>query len=98
MSDPTDPTPEHPEPAAHPGTPRESAAEESDGQVSETGGLNREPISDGDTVVGSTTADDGGQPDPGAVGPDGVPPENRRDNDFKKPDAEHRVDEKVDDA
>ncbi|HEY0888584.1 MAG TPA: hypothetical protein VGE38_03115 [Nocardioides sp.] len=69
MTNPSDPTPEQPgmsddieEPAAHPGTRRESAAEEPDdsgGQVSETGGLNAEPVSDGDV------ADDGGP-----VGPD----------------------------
>jgi len=95
MTNPSDPTPET---AAHPGTQRESEAEETGGQVSETGRMDQGAISDGDTVVGSTTAD-GGQPDPGAVGPDGVPPENRRDNDFKKPGGgKHRADEKVDDA
>lgn len=67
MSDPSDPSPERPgmdadqdqETAAHPGTPRESEAEETDGQVSETGALNAEPIDDGDV------ASDGGP-----VGPD----------------------------
>jgi hypothetical protein len=98
MTNPSDPTPERPgtEPEAHPGTPRESAAEESDGQVSETGRLDQGPISDGDSVVGTTTTD-GSAADPGAVGPEGVPPENRRDNDFKKPGPKHRADERVDD-
>lgn len=65
MTNPSDPTPEHPgmsdenDEPAHPGTRRESEAEETDGQVSETGGLNAEPVSDGDV------ADDGGP-----VGPD----------------------------
>jgi hypothetical protein len=100
MTDPSDPTPERPgmqdETEAHPGTPRESEAEETDGQVSETGRLDQGAISDGDSVVGSPTTD-GGQADRGAVGPEGVPPENRRDNDFKKPGPKHRADERVDD-
>ncbi|MDH2414935.1 hypothetical protein [Nocardioides sp. CER19] len=102
MTDPSDPTPERPgmqdETAAHPGTPRESEAEETSGQVSEAGGLGGGAISDGDSVVGSPSGESG-QTDRGAVGPDGVPPENRRDNDFKKPGPKHRrADESVDDA
>lgn len=96
MTNPSDPTPERPEPAAHPGTPRDSQAEETDGQVSESGRLDQGVISDGDSVVGSTSSD-GETVDPGAVGPDGVPPENRRDNDFKKPGPQHHADERVDD-
>ena len=96
MTNPSDPTPERPGMGseAHPGTPRDSEAEETDGQVSEASGAG--PVSDGDSVVGSPSAE-GGAADPGAVGPEGVPPENRRDNDFKKPGPKHRADEKVDD-
>lgn len=104
MSDPSDPTNERPgmtdpeEPAtlagAHPGTPRESEAEETDGQVSEVGGFNTDPISDGDSVQGTPTSGEG-QVDPGAVGPEGVPPENRRDNDFEP--RHRKPDEGVDD-
>jgi hypothetical protein len=81
MSDPTDPTPERPG-MAHPGTPRDSEAEETDGQVSEASSAG--VVSDGDSVVGSPSTE-GGEVDRGAIGPAGVPPENERDNDFKKP-------------
>jgi hypothetical protein len=96
MTDPTDPTPERPGRDAQT-APRDEKAEVSEGQVSESGRLGSDVISDGDSVQGSPSTE-GGAVDAGAVGPDGVPPENRRDNDFKKPGPKHRrLDEKVDD-
>jgi hypothetical protein len=71
---------------AHPGTPRDSEAEETDGQVSEVGRLDESeadtPIQPGDSTAGYP-ASESGDPDFRGAGPDAVPPENRRDNDFK---------------
>ena len=105
MSDPSDPTPERPgmEPAAHSGTPRDSAAEEPDsspdtspdtrpdssggGQVSEVARLDPAdtdtPIQPSDSTAGYPDSESG-DPDVRGSGPDAAPPENRRDNDFKK--------------
>jgi hypothetical protein len=84
MTDPSDPTPERP------GTEEESTPS-SDGQVSESSRLGDGAVSDGDSVHGSPSTESG-RADTGAAGGDGVPPENRRDNDFeprhRKPDAE----------
>lgn len=63
MTNPSDET------QAHPGTPRESEAEETDGQVSETADMSDgpQPISDGDTVSAAPTDESGG----GYEGPTG---------------------------
>jgi hypothetical protein len=91
MTDPSDPSPERPgmsggETAAHPGTPRDSAAEETDGQVSEVGRLDPAdadtPIQPSDSTAGYPESESG-NPDLRGTGPDAAPPENREDNDFK---------------
>lgn len=73
--------------AAHPGTSRESEAEETDGQVSEVGRLDEDeadtPIQPSDSTAGYPESESG-SPDTRGSGPDAAPPENRRDNDFKK--------------
>lgn len=103
MTNPSDPTPEHPgmeqETAAHPGTPRESEAEETDGQVSEVSGMDRAeadtPIQPADSTAGYPDSESGA-PDTRGSGPDAAPPENRSDNDFTKP-KHRRPDEGVED-
>ncbi|WP_459983490.1 hypothetical protein [Nocardioides sp. AN3] len=105
MTNPSDPTPERPgmdqEAEAHPGTPRETEAEETDGQVSEVGRLDASdagtPIQPSDSTAGYTESEsESGDPDTQAAGPDAVPPENRRDNDFRPRDGQ--LGDRVDDA
>jgi hypothetical protein len=108
MTNPSDPTPEAPgmtdpetaerSPAA-PGTRRDEEAAETDGQVSEVGRLDEDaaatPVAPEDSTAGYP-ASESGDPDFKGTGPDGVPPENRRDNDFKKS-SKARPDERVED-
>jgi hypothetical protein len=101
MTDPSDPSPERPtdEVEAHPGSRRDTEAEETDGQVSEVGRLDPAdadtPIQPSDSTAGYPESESG-DPDLRGTGPDAVPPENRRDNDFKSHD--HQLGERVDDA
>lgn len=100
MTDPSDPTPEHPgmqdEAEAQQGTPRDSEAEQSGGQVSEVGRLDQSeadtPIQPSDSTAGYP-ASESGDPDFHGAGPDALPPENRRDNDFKP--RERQVGERI---
>jgi hypothetical protein len=103
MSNENDQTAQRPgllqgETPAHPGTPRESEAEETDGQVSEVGRLDDgdsgTPIQPSDSTAGYPDSESG-DPDTRGAGPDAAPPENRSDNDFKP---KHRkLDEGVND-
>jgi hypothetical protein len=101
MTDPSDPTPERPDDQveAHPGSPRDSEAEETDGQVSEVGRLDGgdadTPIQPSDSTAGYPESESG-DPDTHGTGPDAAPPENRRDQDFKPRKAQPG--ERVDDA
>lgn len=102
MTNPSDPTPERPgieEQPAHPGTTRDSAAEETDGQVSEVGRLDPgeadTPIQPSDSTAGYRTSESG-DPDTRGAGPDAATPENRRDNDFKSRD--HQLGSSVEDS
>ena len=101
MTDPSDPTSERPsdQVAAHPGSPRDTEAEETDGQVSEVGRLDPgeadTPIQPSDSTAGYPESESG-DPDLRGTGPDAVPPENRRDNDFKAHGSQ--LGERVDDA
>ena len=87
MSDPSDPTPERPD-------PRHESDAQPEGQVSEVSKLGGDTVSDGDSVHGSPSMESG-RADDGAAGGDGVPPENRRDNDVKPRGG--KPDERVDD-
>ena len=74
-------------------------AQLADGQVSEVGRLDPAdadtPIQPSDSTAGYPESESG-DPDLRGTGPDAVPPENRRDNDFKSRD--RRLGERVDDA